>query len=261
MPLPPLDHLTLEITELLAGDDAKRNLELCLTRLAELGLRQQAEGADLTLESHGQKLALAGGTPELRNAVGPLLRLGLRLVAEQVEHRKTRERLELLSAASFEGILVHVNGVVIDTNQRLAEMLRATPEQLLGPETMQRSVAPEDLPDVMNRVATGYEGAYTITGVRRDGSQFRAELQSKQGRLGDRPVRIAAVRDVTEREHTLSLLRESEQQLSSGYQAQTAAERLEPGAFQVFLPKPYGMSELFGALEAARTMVNKLTLR
>lgn len=49
--------------------------------------------------------------------------------------------------------------------------------------------------------------------------------------------------------------------LSSGYQAQTAAERLEPGAFQVFLPKPYGMSELFGALEAARSMVSKLTLR
>ena len=49
--------------------------------------------------------------------------------------------------------------------------------------------------------------------------------------------------------------------LSPGYQAQTAAERLEPGAFQVFLPKPYGMSELFGALETARVMVNKLKLR
>jgi two-component system cell cycle sensor histidine kinase/response regulator CckA len=213
MPLPPLDHLTLEITALLAGDDAKHNLELCLARLAELGLHQQAEGADLILESHGQRLALAGGPPELRNAVAQLLRLALRLVAEQDEHRKTRERLELLSAASFEGIIVHIDGVVIDTNQRLQEMLRATPEQLLGPETMGRSVIPEDLPGVMQRVATKYEGAYTVTGVRRDGTRFRAELQSKQGRLGDRPVRIAAVRDVTEREHTLSLLRESEQHL------------------------------------------------
>jgi CheY-like chemotaxis protein len=40
--------------------------------------------------------------------------------------------------------------------------------------------------------------------------------------------------------------------LSSGYQAQTAAERLEPGAYQFFLPKPYGVSELVTALEQAR---------
>jgi hypothetical protein len=42
--------------------------------------------------------------------------------------------------------------------------------------------------------------------------------------------------------------------LSSGYQAQAVAERLEPGAYQVFLPKPYGMSELLHALEKARGM-------
>jgi PAS domain S-box-containing protein len=129
------------------------------------------------------------------------------------ELRKTRERLELLSAASFEGILVHIDGVVIDANQRLAEMLRCSPEELLGPDTMRRCVAPEDLSAVMQRVKSGYEGAYTITGVRWDGTRFRAELQSKQGQLGDRPVRIAAVRDVTERERTLSLLRASERQL------------------------------------------------
>jgi CheY-like chemotaxis protein len=40
--------------------------------------------------------------------------------------------------------------------------------------------------------------------------------------------------------------------LSSGYQGQAAAERLEPGAFQVFLPKPYGMGELVQAVEQAR---------
>jgi CheY-like chemotaxis protein len=40
--------------------------------------------------------------------------------------------------------------------------------------------------------------------------------------------------------------------LSSGYQAQTAAERLGPDAYQVFLPKPYGLNDLFSALEQAR---------
>jgi two-component system KDP operon response regulator KdpE len=44
--------------------------------------------------------------------------------------------------------------------------------------------------------------------------------------------------------------------LSSGYQAQTATGRLSPDAFQVFLPKPYGMSELLRAVESARKLVN-----
>ncbi|HVY32475.1 MAG TPA: ATP-binding protein [Polyangiaceae bacterium] len=43
--------------------------------------------------------------------------------------------------------------------------------------------------------------------------------------------------------------------LSSGYQAQTAAERLDAHDYQVFLPKPYGMNELVKAIEQARIRV------
>ena len=121
-----------------------------------------------------------------------------------------RERLAMLSSASFEGIMVHVDGVIIDANQRLCEMLGYELEEVLGPQTMPRCVAPEDLPGVLKRMSSQYEGEYVITGVRKDGSRFRAELLTKQGQMGDRPVRVAAVRDVTERERTHQLLRESE---------------------------------------------------
>jgi PAS domain S-box-containing protein len=127
------------------------------------------------------------------------------------EQARVRERVEMLSSASFEGIMVHVDGVVIDVNQRLCEMVGYTREEMLGPAPLRRSVAPEDLPAVIERIATHYEGAYVITAIRKDGSRFRAELQAKQGHIGDRPVRVAAFRDVTEREHTHALLRESEQ--------------------------------------------------
>ncbi len=127
------------------------------------------------------------------------------------EQARVRERLEMLSSASFEGVMVHVDGVVIDVNQRLCEMVGYTREEMLGPAPLRRSVAPEDLPAVIERIASQYEGAYVITAIRKDGSRFRAELQAKQGHIGDRPVRVAAFRDVTERERTHALLRESEQ--------------------------------------------------
>jgi PAS domain-containing protein len=42
---------------------------------------------------------------------------------------------------------------------------------------------------------------------------FRAELLAKQGKLGERSVRVVAVRDVTERERASASLRESEARL------------------------------------------------
>jgi two-component system, cell cycle sensor histidine kinase and response regulator CckA len=134
-----------------------------------------------------------------------------RLASERAVALAT-ERLEMLSSASFEGIMIHVNGNVFLANRRLAEMTGYAYEELFGESLMRNTVAPEDLPGVLERLATGYEGPYVITGVRKDGSRFTAELQSKQGKFGERPVRVAAVRDVTEREFTLRRLRESETQ-------------------------------------------------
>ncbi|HEY6727427.1 MAG TPA: ATP-binding protein [Polyangiaceae bacterium] len=214
----PTETLAL-VLRTLAADDLKDAWDRAFVLLGSLGLRRcdsEAEPAWLLVQ-HGQhRVRLAADqpvAPEVRELLAPALELALARSDEVEQHQRTRERLELLYHASFEGILVHVNGVVIDVNQRLAEILRAPREELLGPKTMSNHVAPEDLSGVMQRLREEYEGAYVITGVRKDGTRFRAELLSKQGRLGEQPVRIAAVRDVTERERTWTLLRESEARL------------------------------------------------
>jgi PAS domain S-box-containing protein len=132
--------------------------------------------------------------------------------AEVEAHQRTRERLDMLWAASFEGLIFHAEGVAVDANQKFSEMLGYAPEEIPGLDTLS-CIAPEDRPEVMRRIANHIEGAYLVTGVRKDGSRFRAELLSKEGRLGDRAVRIVAVRDVSERERTLALLSESEARL------------------------------------------------
>jgi len=160
----------------------------------------------------------------LRVAVTELLRAAQHRVAEHGELQRAKERARMLSEASFEGIMIHVDGSIIDANQPLADMLRCTHEDVLGPSTLPRCVAPEDLPVVLKRMRDREEGAYVVTGVRMDGTRFRAEIQSKQGVYGERPVRVAAVRDVTERERIDDLIRESEGQLRD--LAQTAFDLL-----------------------------------
>jgi PAS domain S-box-containing protein len=126
------------------------------------------------------------------------------------EQARLAERLAMISAASFEGLFYHVDGVVIDVNERMCEMHGYTRAEMLAPDLLRRCVAPEDVPEVIRRMVERYEGVYVATGIRKDGTRMRVEVQAKQGHLGDRPVRVIALRDVTERERTHALLRESE---------------------------------------------------
>jgi PAS domain S-box-containing protein len=146
-----------------------------------------------------------GDRAETRNAL-------LALLAEiGDEQLRLRERADLLSSASFEGLLIHADGKIIDINDRLCEMHGYERQELLNSgDILRKCVAPEDVPGVLAHMRGGFQGEYVVTGVRKDGSRFRSEVLSKQGRLGQRPVRIGAIRDVTERERTHALLRESE---------------------------------------------------
>jgi PAS domain S-box-containing protein len=131
----------------------------------------------------------------------------------EAEQARLRERLDMMSAASFEGLFFHADGPLVEVNDRVCELVGYTREEMVGSDMLPRCVAPEDIPDVRRRMAERYEGEYIVTLIRKDGTRFRAELQTKQGHLGERPLRVVAVRDVTERERTNALLRESEARL------------------------------------------------
>lgn len=205
----------------LAGAELDRAWDEALRQLAALQLSAAAKGDDVWLRvthaSRSLELQAHAARPSasFRAALCALLELALLRAEERDARQRAQERADLLSGASFEGLLFHVDGVVFDVNQRLAELLGYPAKELIGETTMERCVAPEDLAGVLARLATSYEGAYVITGVRKDGSRFRAELQAKQGKLGDRPVRVAAVRDVTERERTQMQLQEAEARMRS----------------------------------------------
>jgi two-component system cell cycle sensor histidine kinase/response regulator CckA len=209
-----------QVCAALALEGAEEALTKGLSILAASGICAEATGQSepwLVVEAGGRALHLFVATEPVeappRGVLGDVLRIALLRAVADEQSRKARERVDMLSAASFEGILVHAEGVVIDVNQRFAEMMGSHPDEIIGQNTTQRFVAPEDLQAVLARMQGGHEGAYVITGVRKGGARFRAELQSKQGRLGDRPVRVVAMRDVTERERTHELLRESEARL------------------------------------------------
>jgi len=215
-----VERILASLCDALVTENGEQALARGLSILADSGIVIQGPGCGetwLSIESAGRSLSLALSVPPCeapdRALVGCFLRAALARAVAEEHARSTRERLEMLSQASFEGILIHADGVVIDVNHRFEAMMGCDRAEVVGRNTTERFVAAEDLEGVLAKMGSGYEGAYVITGVRWDGSRFRAELQSKQGRLGERPVRVVAIRDVTERERLHALLAESEVRL------------------------------------------------
>jgi PAS domain S-box-containing protein len=240
------DHgILTRIATALAGPDPDAALDDTLTLLKEVGIKPANAGGDSWLiVAHGEQ-TLAFATDDAvdeasRELVAGLVRTALARSADHAERRRLLERMEMLSAAAFEGLFMHVNGVVLDANHRFAELVGYPREEVIGLNVIEACVVPEHHGEVRRRLADRFEGEYIVTAIRRNGSRFRAELHSKQGRIGDRPVRVVAVRDVTERERSQLLFRESEARL----------RELATAAFDVLVVSRNGIIvQVSGAIE------------
>ena len=154
----------------------------------------------------------------------------LRDVADQlgfaVEHARLRERVHtlgdalhesearyrLLSAATFEGITVHERGQHVDTNDAFAAMLGYTREEIVHKSAWDLA-APESRPVIQEHVASHSEEPYEIVGLRKDGTRIDLEVRGRTLLHEGRHLRVAALRDVTDRKRVERELRESRDQL------------------------------------------------
>ncbi len=208
-----------ELMHAFSLSDALAGWEAGLHVLSSKGVREvELSGAEPWLALHlGKSHRFFEGPLDLDSKARFFIGAALRNAWQRVEDASSRAQLEersrMISQASFEGLLIHENGQVFHVNERLCEILGRPQEELHGTNVIGLCVAPHDQPEVMRRMQSGFEGAYVLRGVRADGTIFPAELQSKQGHLGERPIRVVAVRDVTKREEMLNLLRESETRL------------------------------------------------
>jgi PAS domain S-box-containing protein len=220
--MPPLpDHVLIaRVAAALSGANAEHSLEQVLATLRSFGFVAHSEAAGtpwLEVNASGRAVALTVAAepadPALRDTLAHLISAALSRAAECDELRQARERMEMLHAASFEGILIHEDGVILDANQRFAEIVGYERSEVLSKNALLLFVAPEDTAAVAQRMQERFEGTYLVNCVRKDGSRFRAELQSKQCKIGMRSVRVVAARDVTERERLSKLLHESDMRL------------------------------------------------
>ncbi|HMA35908.1 MAG TPA: PAS domain-containing sensor histidine kinase [Chloroflexia bacterium] len=135
--------------------------------------------------------------------------------------RQSEERFRLLAEASFEGISMVENGIVLEANQALATMSGYALAELRG-LALERLVAPESYPLVLAHSQAGYEAPYEALAVRKDGSLYPVEICGRTALYQGRPVRLAAIRDITERKRVEDALRQAKDAAEAANRAKSA---------------------------------------
>jgi two-component system cell cycle sensor histidine kinase/response regulator CckA len=112
--------------------------------------------------------------------------------------RDAELRMRTFVDAAFEGLTITDKGRIIDGNARLAELLRAPLSDLVGRSVMD-FVAPESRADVVAHLASGAPQFYEHRLQRADGTVIPVEVRAKTIEVGDRALRVTAIRDISER--------------------------------------------------------------
>ncbi len=111
---------------------------------------------------------------------------------------ESEERFRALADAAWEGICFSENGIILDANRQLADILGYEPHELIGRSVIDL-VAPDSVAQVIRALRLQSSAPYEHQAIRKDGSVIIVEVRAQVVSYKGRPVRITAIRDVTDR--------------------------------------------------------------
>jgi PAS domain S-box-containing protein len=114
------------------------------------------------------------------------------------ELQDSEERFRALSDATFGGVIIHDQGLILDCNQGLSDLTGFTIEELVGMNGLDL-IAPDSLAQVLENIKSGYEQRYEVEGVRKDGSIYDLAIKGKNTPYKGQEVRVIEFLDITER--------------------------------------------------------------
>jgi len=114
------------------------------------------------------------------------------------ELKQSEERFRILSDAAFEGILILDNGKIIDTNKKILELSGYTRVEVIG-KVAWGFVPDEEQNIVKEHILNEESSSYETEFVNKNGYRIPIEVYGRSYIHHDRKLRIAIIRDITER--------------------------------------------------------------
>jgi len=128
---------------------------------------------------------------------------------------ENERRFRTLADAAFEGIGITEQGVVVDCNEQLGRFLGLTVSETIGKRVLD-FIAPESRDQLIERFKRGAGEPFEHIMLRADGTRFHAESQAKTLQLGERTIRVTALRDISARKNQEAQRQQSQRLESVG---------------------------------------------
>jgi len=133
-------------------------------------------------------------------AIVPILAFQEELRRQLSALRASEDRFSSLSNAAIEGIMIHENGVILDANMACVHLFGYdSPEELIGQYGPTLLLTPGSRERVLQQIDAKETGLLELTGLRKDGSTFPGEMDSRPVNYRGRSAVLVATRDLTER--------------------------------------------------------------
>lgn len=128
---------------------------------------------------------------------------------------ESKERANKLANLTFEGIVIHDSGILIDSNESFLKMFGYISEELKNKDIVKLLIHPDDFKIVEEKVRDKVTKPYEVRGVKKNGEIIPLEIESREIELDGKPVRVAALRDITERKKQEELIKKEQWLLST----------------------------------------------
>ncbi|MDA3797656.1 MAG: PAS domain S-box protein [Kiritimatiellae bacterium] len=115
--------------------------------------------------------------------------------------KDSESRFKALHNATFGGIAIHDNGIILDCNQGLSDTTGYSVEELISKDGL-LLISEDTRKIVTQNITSGYEKSYEVVGLRKTGEEYPLRIQAKNIPYKGKTVRVAEFRDISEQKKT-----------------------------------------------------------
>ena len=221
--------------DLIHGEDrqhyAQALLPLRRQGVVEVEYRLRAPGGFAWVRDTLRMADAGAATGGRREMVGTVVEI----VREKQAEARFQDTLGMLSAmvgAALDAVVtIDEEGSILEFNPEAERMFGYRREEAVGSALVERIIPPENRAEHLAGMArfrarggTGTPNRLQVLAQRKDGSAFPVELTIVRATLGDRPVFVAEIRDISqrveaeaERDRSIRVLREAIDNLPAGF--------------------------------------------
>jgi PAS domain S-box-containing protein len=129
----------------------------------------------------------------------------------EIKLKESEERFQQLESATFEGVLISLNGVILEANEQFMRMTGYSRDEVIGKNGLELLIAPEYHDLVLEKIRSNSEDPYEIQGRQKDGSLIPLEVRGTSIVFEGEQARVTAIRDISWQKKTEKELRDSEE--------------------------------------------------